>query len=78
MQTGAERGAIRLVAACAREAAAGLTDSRSRTHAEFRPAGATRCQSLLLAGQAILEADLREWLFMLVNRLREMGFRLSL
>ena len=38
----------------ARETAAGLTDSRPKTHAEFRPAGATRCYSLLLAGRAIL------------------------
>src|SRR4029453_4090534 len=51
--------------------------SRGR-HPEFRPAGATRCHSVLLAGAAILEADLRESLFLLVNRLREIGFRLSL
>jgi uncharacterized protein len=60
-------GGNRLVAARAREAAAGLTDCRPKTHAEFRPAGATRCQSLLLAGTAILGADLREWLFLLVT-----------
>ena len=39
----------------------------AETHPEFRPAGATRCQSLLLAGQAILGADLHEWLFLLVT-----------
>jgi CheY-like chemotaxis protein len=51
----------------AREPAAGLTDSRPKTHPEFRPAGATRCQSLPLAGRAILEPDLHEWLFLLVT-----------
>jgi hypothetical protein len=56
-----------LVAACARERAAGLTDSRPETHAEFCPAGATRCHSLPLAGRAILGLDLREWLFLLVT-----------
>jgi hypothetical protein len=44
-----------------------LTDSRSKTHPEVRPAGATRCYSLLLAGQAILVSDLHEWLFLLVT-----------
>jgi hypothetical protein len=55
------------VAARARETAAGLTDSRPKTHPEYGPAGATRCQSLLLAGEAILGADLHEWLFLLVT-----------
>jgi hypothetical protein len=55
------------VAARARETAAGLTDSRLETHAEIRPAGATRCQSLTLAGKAILVADLHEWQFLLVT-----------
>jgi hypothetical protein len=36
-------GSNRLVAARVRETAAGLTDSRLKTHAELRPAGATRC-----------------------------------
>jgi hypothetical protein len=49
------------------ETAAGLTDSRPETHAEFRPTDATRCRSLLLAGKAILGADLHEWLFLLVT-----------
>jgi hypothetical protein len=31
------------------------------------PVGATRCHSLLLAGQAILGADLHAWLFLLVT-----------
>jgi hypothetical protein len=52
---------------CTRELAAKLSDFRSRTHPEFGPADATRCHSLLLAGQAILGADLREWLFVLVT-----------
>jgi hypothetical protein len=60
-------GHNRLMAARAREAAAGLTGSRSKTHAEFRPAGATRCHSLLLAGAAILHCDLHECLFLLVT-----------
>ena len=51
----------------ARETAAELTDSGPKTHPEFRPAGATRCQSLLLAGDAILGPDLHEWLFLLVT-----------
>ena len=51
----------------ARETAAGLTDSRPKTHPEFRPAGATRCHSLPLAGHAILGSDLHEWLFLLVT-----------
>jgi hypothetical protein len=50
-----------------RETAVGLTDLRLRTHPEFRPAGATRCQSLLFAGEAILWPDLHEWLFLLVT-----------
>jgi hypothetical protein len=44
-----------------------LSDFGSRTHPESDPAGATRCQSLLLAGDAILVADLHEWLFLLVT-----------
>jgi hypothetical protein len=67
-QSGSIRSSsYRLVAAYAREAAAGLADSRPKTHAEFRPAGATRWHSLPLAGQAILGADLRGWLFLLVT-----------
>jgi GNAT superfamily N-acetyltransferase len=50
-----------------REVAVGLSDFRSRTHPEFGPAGASRCHSLPLAGQAILGSDLREWLFLLVT-----------
>jgi hypothetical protein len=50
-----------------RETAAGLTDSRPETHPEFRAADATRCQSLLPAGQAILGSDLHVWLFLLVT-----------
>jgi hypothetical protein len=50
-----------------REALVSLTDFRSRTHPEFDPADATRCQSLLLAGRAILQPDLHEWLFLLVT-----------
>jgi hypothetical protein len=57
----------RLVAASARETAAGLADSRPRTQPDFRPAGATRCHSLLLAGLAILDPDLQEWPFLLVT-----------
>jgi hypothetical protein len=60
-------GSNRLVVARVRETTVGLTDSRSKTHPEFRPAGATCCHSLLLAGRAILDADLREWLFLLVT-----------
>src|SRR5215216_5344957 len=60
-------GNNRLVAAQARKAAAGLTDSRPKTYAEFCPAGGIRCQSLLLAGAAIVAADLHEWLFLLVT-----------
>jgi predicted DNA-binding protein with PD1-like motif len=41
----------RLMAACARDTAVGLTDSRPKTHPELRPAAATRCHSLLLAGR---------------------------
>jgi hypothetical protein len=66
------------MAARARETAAGLTDSQPKTDPEFRPAGATRCQSLLRAGRAILGADLHEWLFLLVTELRETGLGLSL
>jgi DUF296 family protein family protein len=40
-------GNNRLVAARAREAAAGLTDSWPKTHTELCPAVATRCHSLL-------------------------------
>ena len=50
-----------------REDLVSLSDFRSRTHPEFRPADATRCHSLLLAGRAILGADLHEWLFLLVT-----------
>jgi hypothetical protein len=50
-----------------REALVSLSDFRSRTHPEFGPADATRCHSLLLAGQAILQPDLHEWLFLLVT-----------
>jgi hypothetical protein len=50
-----------------RETPVNLSDFPSRTHPEFRPTGATRCQSLLLAGQAILGADLHGWLFLLVT-----------
>jgi hypothetical protein len=50
-----------------REVAVNLTDFRSRTHPEFDPADAIRCHSLLLAGRAILDADLHEWLFLLVT-----------
>jgi hypothetical protein len=49
-----------------REALVSLSDFRSRTHPEFDPVGVTCCHSLLLAGQAILGADLHEWLFLLV------------
>jgi hypothetical protein len=57
----------RLVAARTRETAARLTDSRPKTHPEFRPADASRCHSLPLAGQAIVGADLHEWLSLLVT-----------
>ena len=50
-----------------REELVNLSDFRSRTHPEFRAAGATRCHSLPIAGQAILATDLREWLFLLVT-----------
>jgi hypothetical protein len=50
----------------------------AETHPEFRPAGATRCQSLLLAGPAILGADLHEWLFLLVTTCGRNAFSLSL
>jgi hypothetical protein len=50
-----------------REVLVNLSDFRSRTHPEFGPADATRCHSLPLAGRAILGADLREWLFLLVT-----------
>jgi hypothetical protein len=50
-----------------REALVCLSDFRSRTHPEFGPAVATGCHSLLPAGQAILEPDLRGWLFLLVT-----------
>jgi hypothetical protein len=49
-----------LVAACARETTARLTDFKPNTHSEFRPARATPCHSLLFAGAATLGADLRE------------------
>jgi hypothetical protein len=51
----------------AREPTAELSDSRSETHPEFDPDGATRCHSMLLAGRAILDFDLHEWLFLLVT-----------
>ena len=50
-----------------REELVSLSDSRSRTHPESGPAGATWCQSLPLARHAILGADLHEWLFLLVT-----------
>jgi hypothetical protein len=50
-----------------REDLVSLSDFRSRTHPESDPANATPCHSLLLAGQAILGADLHEWLFLLVT-----------
>jgi hypothetical protein len=37
------------------------------THPEFGPAAGGPCHSMLLAGQAILGADLHEWLFLLVT-----------
>jgi hypothetical protein len=61
-----------------REALVSLSDFRLRTHPEFGPADATRCHSLPLAGQAKFGGDLHEWLFLLVNRLREFGPGLSL
>jgi len=51
----------------AREPTAELSDSRSEAHPEFDPDGATRCHSMLLAGRAILDFDLHEWLFLLVT-----------
>jgi len=56
-----------LSTAILREALVSLSGFRFRTHTEFGPVGATPCYSLLLAGQAILGADLREWLFLLVT-----------
>jgi hypothetical protein len=56
-----------LSTAILREALVSLSGFRFRTHTESGPVGATRCYSLLLAGQAILGADLREWLFLLVT-----------
>ena len=50
-----------------REELVNLSDSRPETHPEFDPADAKRCHSLLLAGAAILRADLHEWLFLLVT-----------
>jgi hypothetical protein len=58
---------VRSRTAILREALVSLSDSQARTHPESDPADATRCQSLLLAGAAILGADLREWLFLLVT-----------
>jgi hypothetical protein len=51
----------------AREPTAELSNSRSETHPEFDPHDATRCHSMLLAGRAILDFDLHEWLFLLVT-----------
>ena len=62
----------------AREPTAELSDSRSETHPEFDPDGATPCHSMLLAGQPILGVDLHEWLFLLVTELRGTGLGLSL
>jgi hypothetical protein len=50
-----------------REELVSLSDFRSGTHAEFGPVGATPCHSMLLAGRAILEPDLHEWLFLPVT-----------
>ena len=44
-----------------------LSDSRSRTHQHFPPAGATCCQSLLLDPDATIGVDLRKRLFLLVT-----------
>ena len=59
------RGTFRT--ASLREALINLSGFRSGTHPEFDPTDAKRCHSLLLAGQAILGADLHEWLFLLVT-----------
>jgi hypothetical protein len=55
-----------LSTAILREALVSLSDFRFRTHTEFGPVGATPCYSLLLAGTAILDADLHGRLFLLV------------
>jgi hypothetical protein len=50
-----------------REALVSLSDSRSGTHPESGPVGATPSHSMLLAGHDILGADLHQWLFLLVT-----------
>jgi hypothetical protein len=50
-----------------REALDSLSGFRFRSHTEFGPVSATPCQSLLIAGRAILGSDLHEWLFLLVT-----------
>jgi hypothetical protein len=51
----------------ARDEPVNLSDSRLRTHQDWLPADANRCQSLLLDPDATIDIDLHRRLFLLVS-----------
>ena len=51
----------------ARDEPVNLSDPRLRTHQDWLPADANRCQSLLLDPDATIGIDLRKRLFLLVS-----------